>query len=154
LSNSHGVDNDRKIDENVDGLVDEMSPDARTDDEQYEMYEGDTPVHDPAYMRVDEMCPDTRTEDEHHEVYEGETPVQDLTNMKVVVQREMVVISEARTPSCKSKRRAQSADKHSLDRAKRIKAAHNLGYTSEKGNSSMTQTSFIHFSNENVIGNL
>jgi hypothetical protein len=70
------------------------------------------------------------------------------------VQREVAAILEASTPSRKSKRRAQLADEHSLDWAERIKAARNLDINSVKGNSSTTESSFIHFSNDNVIKNL
>jgi hypothetical protein len=123
LVNLQVVNNDMQLDENVDVLVDEMSPEAVTDDDEHEAYEGDTHVHDPG-------------------------------NMRSVTQREMAAIPEANALSHKSKRRAESADEHSLDRAEWIKAACNLDFTAEKGNISMTHASFIHFSNENVVENL
>jgi hypothetical protein len=53
------------------------------------------------------------------------------------------VIPEASTLSRKSKRRAQSAEEHSLDRAERMKAARKLNFAFEKGNDSDTQTSLL-----------
>jgi hypothetical protein len=85
---------------------------------------------------------------------EGDTPVHDPATKESEVQREIAVILKASTPSRKSKRKAQSADEHSLDRAEQIKAVRNLDFNSEKGNSSTTETLFVHFSNDNVIGNL
>jgi hypothetical protein len=69
-------------------------------------------------------------------------------------QRELMAIPEADTPSRKSKRRAESLNEHSLERAKRIKAARNLDFTSKKGTNSRHSSSFIHYSNEHVIDNL
>jgi hypothetical protein len=85
---------------------------------------------------------------------EGASPVHGPTNWLAEVQREMAAILEASTPLCKSKRRAQSVDEHSLDRAERIKAVQNLNFNSVNGNSSTTEYSFAHFSNDNVIENL
>jgi hypothetical protein len=68
--------------------------------------------------------------------------------------RELATIPEVETPSHKSKRRANTGDEHSLDRAERIKAARNLDFTKEKGNISTSQTSFVHFANEYVVDNL
>jgi hypothetical protein len=82
------------------------------------------------------------------------TPVNDPAKNKVVVQKETATILEASTLWRKSKRRAQSADEHSLDRAEWMKAARNLDFMSEIGNNSATQTSFVQFSNSNVIENL
>jgi hypothetical protein len=61
------------------------------------------------------------------------------------VHRDFAAVPEASTPSRKSKRRAQSTDEHSLDRAERIKAAHNLNFNKAKGNNNKTDSSFIHF---------
>jgi hypothetical protein len=85
---------------------------------------------------------------------EGASPVHGPTNWLAEVQREMAAILEASTPLCKSKRRAQSVDEHSLDRAERIKAVQNLDFNSVNGNSSTTEYPFAHFSNDNVIENL
>jgi hypothetical protein len=70
------------------------------------------------------------------------------------VQRDFAAILEASTPSRKSKRRAQSADEHSLDWSEWIKAARNLDFNSMKGNSSTTESLFIHLSNDYVTKNL
>jgi hypothetical protein len=78
----------------------------------------------------------------------------DGASPRAVELRELAAIPEADTPSRKSKRRVNSGDEHSLDRAERIKAARNLDFAPEKGNSSTHQASFIHFSNECVIDNL
>jgi hypothetical protein len=68
--------------------------------------------------------------------------------------RELAAILEVESPSRKSKMRAQSSDEHSLDRAARIKAVHNLDFSKEKGNNPKSLASFIHFSDEKVVGNL
>jgi hypothetical protein len=62
---------------------------------------------------------------------EGETSVHGPANTVHEVQRDFAAILEASTPSRKSKRRAQSADEHSLDRAE-----------------------FVHLSNDFVTKNL
>jgi hypothetical protein len=59
--------------------------------------------------------------------------------------RELAVIPKVESLSCKSKRRAQSGDEHSLDRAMRIKAARNLDLSKEKDNSSTTHASLFIF---------
>jgi hypothetical protein len=59
--------------------------------------------------------------------------------------RDLATIPEVESPSHKSKRRAQSGDEHSLVRATRMKVARNLDFSNEKGNSSTTHASFIHF---------
>jgi hypothetical protein len=71
-----------------------------------------------------------------------------------VVQRELAAIPEANTTSCKSKRREDSVEEESLDLGERKKAARKLDFTSDKGNNNMSQSSFIHLSNEYVIENL
>jgi hypothetical protein len=105
-------------------------------------------------MGLEEKNPDAQSDEVQQEGVVGVTPVYDPTKKKVVVQREIVVIPEASTLSRKSKRRALSADEHSLDHAERMKAVRNLDFTSQKGNSSITQTSFVQFSNSYVIENL
>jgi hypothetical protein len=97
------------------------------------------------------MSPDVQNAAVQHEDFDVKTPVYDPEKMKAVVQRDKAAIPEASTPSRKSKRRAQSTDEHSLDRAERIKAVRNLDFTSEKGNISMSQTLFVQLSHENVI---
>jgi hypothetical protein len=69
-------------------------------------------------------------------------------------EKDLAAIPEAETPSCKSKRRSETVDENSLDRAERIKAARNLDFTSEKSNSSKSNVSFVHLSNKNVIDKL
>jgi hypothetical protein len=78
----------------------------------------------------------------------------DPAKQRAKAQKVMAAILEAETPLRKSKRRSESVDEHSLDRAERIKAARNLDFTAEKGNNSKPLVSFVHFSNENVIDNL
>jgi hypothetical protein len=90
--------------------------------------------------------------DEIQEVFDG--PVQDLVNQMGEVQRELAAISEADTPSRKSKRRVASVDEHSLDCTERLKAARNLDFASDKGTSRKPTPSFFHFSSEHVIDNL
>jgi hypothetical protein len=82
------------------------------------------------------------------------TPVHSPAQMEAKEYLEVAVIPEASTPSRKSKRRAKTADEHSLDRAERIKAAWNLNFNSAKGNSNKTESSLIHLSNECVTKNL
>jgi hypothetical protein len=67
---------------------------------------------------------------------------------------DMAAIPEADTPMRRSKRRAETADEPSLERAERIKAARNMDTTQTKGNNSVSQDSFIHYSNEQVVHNL
>jgi hypothetical protein len=93
------------------------------------------------------MSPDAQNAAVQHEDFDVKTPVYDPAKMKAVVQRDKAAIPS--TPSRKSKRRAQSADEHSLDRAEWIKAVRNLDFTSEKGN--ISQTLFVQLSHENVI---
>jgi hypothetical protein len=71
-----------------------------------------------------------------------------------VVQRELAAIPEANTTSCKSKRREDLVEEESLDLGERKKATRKLDFTSDKGNNNMSQSSFIHLSNEYVIENL
>jgi hypothetical protein len=75
-------------------------------------------------------------------------------NRMVDAQRELAAIPEADTPSRKSKRRAKSVDKHSLERAERMKASRNLDLDSGNGTNSKPNLSFIHYSKEHVIDNL
>jgi hypothetical protein len=68
---------------------------------------------------------------------------------------DLAAIPEADTPTRRSKRRADTADQPSLERAERIKAARNMDATPNKGNNTMPQTSFLQqFSNEHVVKNL
>jgi hypothetical protein len=69
-------------------------------------------------------------------------------------QQEMAAIPAADTPSRKSKRRADSVDEHSLERAERMKAACNLDLSAGKGTKTRPNSSFIHFSNEHVVDNI
>jgi hypothetical protein len=103
---------------------------------------------------VDEMGFEVQSDYELQEAYEEDALVHDPASPRAVVQTELAAIPEASTPSRKSKKRADSVEEHSLDWAERIKAARNLNFTSDKGNNSMSQASFIHFSNECVIDNL
>jgi hypothetical protein len=122
LSNSIGVENNMQLDESADDIGDELSSGALKDFEQYI----DTYDHSPLSKEVNDMSPDVQTAAVQHENFDVETPIYDPTKTKVVVQRDKAAILEASTPSRKSKRRAQSTDEHSLDRAEWIKAAHNL----------------------------
>jgi hypothetical protein len=92
--------------------------------------------------------------EELHEAFDAQAPVHELANLMAESKKELATIPEVDTPSHKSKRRAESVNEHSLERVERIKAACNLDFTSEKGNSSKPHASFIHYSNENVIDNL
>jgi hypothetical protein len=150
---SQGGDKDMEIDYNVGDLLEDISPDNRYEEEQYEI-DGETTVYDLTHMGLEEKNPDAQCDEVQQEGVVGVTPVYDPTKKKVVVQREIVVIPEASTLSRKRKRRALSADEHSLDHAERMKAVRNLDFTSQKGNSSITQTSFVQFSNSYVIENL
>jgi hypothetical protein len=68
---------------------------------------------------------------------------------------DLAAIPEADTPTRRSKRRADTADQPSLERAERIKAARNMDATPNKGNITMPQTSFLQqFFNEHVVKNL
>jgi hypothetical protein len=82
------------------------------------------------------------------------THVHSLAQMEAEEHRKVAAIPEASTPSRKSKRRAQTMDEHSLDRAERIKAARNLDSNTVKGNNNKTKSSLIHLSNECVTKNL
>jgi hypothetical protein len=144
---------DMEIDDNVDDLLEDMSPDNRYEEEHYE-FDGDISVYDPAHMGLEEKSLDDWSDVVQQERVEGMNHVHDPAKKKAVIQREIAAIPEASTLSHKRKRRAQSPDKHSLDRAERMKAARNLDFTSENGNSSDAQTSFVQFSNCNVIENL
>jgi hypothetical protein len=62
-------------------------------------------------------------------------------------------IPEASTPSRKSKRRAASADEHSLERAEKIKAAKNLDAPLKQGNQT-AEITFLNLSTEYVSHNL
>jgi hypothetical protein len=66
----------------------------------------------------------------------------------------ILLLFQTSTPSRKSKRRAQSADEHSLDRAEWIKAARNLNFNPVKGNSNTIDSLFVHLSNDFVTKNL
>jgi uncharacterized protein (DUF1501 family) len=59
--------------------------------------------------------------------------------------RMMAAISEASTPSRRAKRRADTAHQASLERAEKIKAAQNLDATPIKGNTEISEKSFLHF---------
>jgi hypothetical protein len=175
---THGIDEVMQLEYSVDGMLEELSPGARSDDEHFEIFEGDSPELEPVCKNLDIGSPDARSVAAQQETgagvtpthilvnnddrfvvvqqenVEGEAPVHDPTTKVAEVQREIAAIPEASTPSSKSKRRTQSVDEHSLDRAKRIKAARNLDFNSVKGNSSTIESSFIHFSNDNVKKNL
>jgi hypothetical protein len=68
--------------------------------------------------------------------------------------RELAAISEVGTPSRRSKRRADTADEPSLERAERIKAARNLDFNPKKGTKTTSHASFLQFSDEHVVDNL
>jgi hypothetical protein len=97
---------------------------------------------------------DVQSNDELQEAKEEDATVHDPASPRVVVQRELAAIPEANTTSCKSKRREDSVEEESLDLGKRKKATRKLDFTSDKGNNNMSQSSFIHLSNEYVIENL
>jgi hypothetical protein len=94
------------------------------------------------------------SEDELMGAFEEEDRGDEPASPEAAQLRELATIPEVETPSHKSKRRANTGDEHSLDRAERIKAARNLDFTKEKGNISTSQTSFVHFANEYVVDNL
>jgi hypothetical protein len=62
-------------------------------------------------------------------------------NQKSAAQEGLTAIPEAFTPLRSSKRRAVTADQHSLERAERLKAARNLDYTPKLGNNSTSHPS-------------
>jgi hypothetical protein len=97
---------------------------------------------------------DVQSNDELQEAKEEDATVHDPASPRVVVQRELAAIPEANTTSCKSKRREDSVEEESLDLGEQKKAARKLDFTSDKGNNNMSQSSFIHLSNEYVIENL
>jgi hypothetical protein len=97
---------------------------------------------------------DVQSNDELQEAKEEDATVHDPASPRVVVQRELAAIPEANTTSCKSKRREDSVEEESLDLGERKKATRKLDFTSDKGNNNMSQSSFIHLSNEYVIENL
>jgi hypothetical protein len=103
---------------------------------------------------VDEMGFEVQSDDQLPDAYEDDAPVRDPASLRVVVQGELAAIPEANTPSRKSKRRADSVEEHSLDRAEQMKVARNLDFTSDIGNNSMSQASLIHLYNECVIDKL
>jgi hypothetical protein len=70
-------------------------------------------------------------------------PVHEPANLMGESQRELAAIPEANTPSRKSKRRAESVNVHSLERAERIKAACTLDFALEKGTNSKPNSSFF-----------
>jgi hypothetical protein len=73
-------------------------------------------------------------DDEIENVFEEDDRGIVLAHPEVEEQRALAAIPEAVTPTHSSRRRAESAGEHSLDRAERIKAAHNLDFRTEKGN--------------------
>jgi hypothetical protein len=82
---------------------------------------------------------------------QSSTPVTTLATTQVA---DLAAIPEASTSSPKrSKRRAGSADEHSLVRAERIKAAKNLDAPPKQGNTH-TEMSFINFTTERISNNL
>jgi hypothetical protein len=90
---------------------------------------GDTPESEGRYY------------DDIQEVSEG--PIHELANRVGKEQRELAAIPEADTPSRKSKRRNESVNEHSLEHARRIKAACNLDFASDKGTNSKPISSFF-----------
>jgi hypothetical protein len=87
---------------------------------------------------------ETYSEDELMDAFEDEVRGDEVENLVAMQLRELAAILEAETPSRKSKR-ASTGDEHSLEWAERIKAARNLDFTTEKGNSSSPHASFVHF---------
>jgi hypothetical protein len=67
---------------------------------------------------------------------------------------ELGAIPEATTPGRRSKRHAETADEVSLERAERIKTAHNLDFPQGKGTPDELLYSFLQFPNEIVSSNL
>jgi hypothetical protein len=79
------------------------------------------------------------------------TPMNTSANTQVA---ELAAIPEASAPSYKrGRRRAGSADEHSLKRAKGMKASKTLDAPSKQGNN-LTEKSFIHFTSEEICHNL
>jgi hypothetical protein len=66
----------------------------------------------------------------------------------------LAAIPEASPPSRRSKQRVENADQTNLERAEKMKAAHNLDASFVQGNTYSIATSFLHFSKEHVVDNL
>jgi hypothetical protein len=82
---------------------------------------------------------------------QSSTPAITLANTQAA---DLAAIPKASTPSRKrSKRRAGSADEHSMDRAERMKAAKNLDAPLKQGNNP-TEQSFINFTSEQISHDL
>jgi hypothetical protein len=61
LVSDHGVDEVMQIEDSVDVMMVELSPDARSDGDQFEINEGDTPGHESVCMNLDKGSPDARS---------------------------------------------------------------------------------------------
>jgi hypothetical protein len=94
------------------------------------------------------------SEDELMGVFEMEGRGDEPASPEAEQLRELATIPEVESPSRKSKRRVQSSDEHSLDRAVRIKATRNLDFSKEKGNIPKSPASSIHYSDEQVVHNM
>jgi hypothetical protein len=63
-------------------------------------------------------------------------------------------IPEASPPSRRSKWRDENADQTNLERDEKMKAARNLDASFDQGTVDSVVNSFLHFSEEHVVGNL
>jgi hypothetical protein len=66
----------------------------------------------------------------------------------------MAAIPEAPSPLRRSKRRADTADQISLERAERLKSAHNMDVMAKQGNKIHPEHSFLHLTTDEVHDNL
>jgi hypothetical protein len=107
-------------------------------------------------MSIDVYIDETETynEDELMGEFDEDGKGEELASPEATRLRELAAILEVETPLRKSKRRASFGDENSLERAARIKATRNLDFKKDKGNSNTSHASFIHFSDEHVVGNL
>jgi hypothetical protein len=94
---------------------------------------------------------DHEAEKEEDEVATGgEAPDSEPPSL-IMHEVQMASILESETPGRRSKRRAETVDESSLERAERMKAAHNLDF---KGNKEQSQSSLLILSNDVVMSNL
>jgi hypothetical protein len=113
----------------------------------------------PDWPNVEDEVEVDSDEDDLQELYNTYSNSEEMAPISepgspVVQVAEMAAIPEIVTPGRRSKRRAETANESSLERAERIKAARNMDVTHDKGNTEISQHSFLEFSNEHVSGNL
>jgi hypothetical protein len=104
---------------------------------QWEQVDDMDEVHDTEGM---EEADETYTGQNNHDM---EVPGSELELPRAEASRELATIPQADTPSRRSKRRADTADAPSLERAKQIKVVRNLDSTTKKGNNTTPQASSI-----------